>query len=454
MRYLNEKRRRLGGRELEQPVREQSPGAVQKQPIPAPRAVQTTAQRPQAQTQTAAPKAVEEPTQTQTAPATQTSAPAQAGGQDAVTAAQNLLNQQLGSYQSQYGGQIDSLLQQLQGQQPFEYDVNTDPLYLQLRDQWMRDGKLAMEDTMGQAAQLTGGYGNSYAQTAGQQVYNAHLRGLTETVPQLKEAARADYDSENAYLMQQLGLLMDQDSQDYSRWMDELNRQRYEQEWQYQLERDALADQRYEDEWAYQQDRDALADQRYQDELAYGREQDDYARQQEAYDQLVTLIATTGYQPTAEELAAAGMTEAEAKAWRKYWSGNQAVGGSGGGGYRTSSTKRTENDGTGDDDDEQSPQQHNVYTREELGDPFKKEDYVTVYANCTVSVGNGAPASERAAYIKKALNSGAITQAQYETLMAKFCDQYDTGPKTGQGYGRGGSGGNGGGGQIRKKAHD
>lgn len=315
MSYLNDKRRRLGGRELTQPGQVQSPATVQKQVTPATQAAQTTSQRPQVQTQAAAPKVMEKQTQTQTAPATQSPVPAQTTGQDAVAAAQNLLSQQLGSYQSQYGSQIDSLIQQLQGQKPFEYDVNTDPLYLQLRDQWLHDGKLAMEDTMGQAAQLTGGYGNSYAQTAGQQVYNGYLRGVNEMIPQLKEAARADYDAENAYLMQQLGLLMDQDSQDYSRWMDELERQRYAE----QLE--------------YDRGRDQLADQRYQDELAYSREQDQYNRQQDGYDRLLELIATTGYKPTAEELAAAGMSESQAKAWLGYWQGQQAgSGGSGGGG--------------------------------------------------------------------------------------------------------------------------
>ena len=330
MKYLDDKRRRLGGRELTQPGQVQNPSPVQKQTAPAPKAVQTTAQRPQVQTQAAAPKVMEKQTTGQTAPATQSPAPVQTTGQDAVAAAQNLLNQQLGSYQSQYGGQIDSLIQQLQGQQPFTYDVNTDPLYLQLRDQWMRDGRLAMEDTMGQAAQLTGGYGNSYAQTAGQQVYNGYMRGLNEMVPQLKEAARADYDAENAYLMQQLGLLMDQDSQGYSRWMDELERQRYEQEWQYQQDRDALADKRYDREWEYQQGRDQLADQRYQDELDYGRGQD-------AYDRLLEMIVSTGYKPTAEELAAAGMSESQAKAWLGYYQSQQAgSGGSGGGGSRSS----------------------------------------------------------------------------------------------------------------------
>ena len=325
--YLEDKRRRLQGQQTE---------VVQKQPIQytpktAP-AVQTQAAAPapaQKQTYTA-PKAPAEKQNATPAPTQTTTAPEQTAGADVVAQAQEYLNQQLGGYKSQYGSQITDLVAQLQNRPAFEYDVNTDPLYLQLRDIWKQDGLMAMEDTMGQAAQLTGGYGNSHAQMAGQQVYNNYLRQVNEMVPELKEAARADYDADTDVLLRNLGLLMDQDSTDYARYMDELNRQ-------YQMDRDALSDERYKQEWEYQTGRDQLADQRYQDELAYGREQDQYQRQQQSYDRLLELIIATGYKPTAEELAAAGMTEAEAKAWRGYYTANQAVGGgSSGGGSRGS----------------------------------------------------------------------------------------------------------------------
>lgn len=334
--YLEEKRRRLQGQQTEQ---------VQKQPIQytpktAP-AVQTQAVAPataEKQTYTA-PKTPAEKQTTTPAPTSTPTAPVQTSGSDVVAQAQQYLNQQLGGYKSQYGSQINDLVAQLQNRPKFEYDVNTDPLYLQLRDIWKQDGLMAMEDTVGQMAQLTGGYGNSHAQMAGQQVYNNHLREVTEMVPQLKEAARADHDAETDALLRQYGLLMEQDSTDYARYMDELNRQ-------YQMDRDALADQRYDQEWEYQQGRDQLADQRYQDELAYGREQDQYARQQQSYDRLLELIIATGYKPTAEELAAAGMTEAEAKAWLGYYQSQQAgSGGSGGGGSGgSSSSKRKTSD--------------------------------------------------------------------------------------------------------------
>lgn len=406
MSYLSDKRRRLGGRELTQPGQVQNTGPVQKQVTPAPKAVQTTAQRPQVQTQAAAPKAMEQQTRGQTAPATQSPVPVQTTGQDAVAAAQNLLSQQLGNYQSQYGSQIDSLIQQLQGQQPFTYDVNTDPLYLQLRDQWMRDGKLAMEDTMGQAAQLTGGYGNSYAQTAGQQMYNGYLREVNDMIPQLKEAARADYDAENAYLMQQLGLLMDQDSQDYSRWMDELQRQQYAEQLEYDRGRDALADQRYEQEWQYQQGQDA-------------------------YERLLEMIVTTGYKPTAEELAAAGMTDAQAKAWRGYWQRQQAAsGGSGGGGG--SSSRRSSSSGGGGQatpavSDVVNAAIDNLFGAQKKNgapsDAGMPKDYAGVEAECKVFKANGAPNSMVAEYLGDALSGGIITKGQYNTLMKKYGGQ-------------------------------
>lgn len=345
--YLEDKRRRLQGQQTE---------VVQKRPVQYTPKVQSPVQ-----TQAAAPAPAEK--QTYTAPkapaekqTTQTpTAPVQTIGSDVVAQAQEYLNQQLGGYKSQYGSQINDLVAQIQNRPKFEYDVNTDPLYLQLRDIWKQDGLMAMEDTVGQMTQLTGGYGNSHAQMAGQQVYNDHMRQVNEMVPELKEAARADYDADTDVLLRNLGLLMDQDGTDYARWMDELERQRYAEQLEYERGRDALSDERYNQEWEYQTGRDQLADQRYQEELAYGREQDQYQRQQQSYDRLLELIIATGYKPTAEELAAAGMTEQEAEAWRGYYTDNQAVGGSGGGGNPrspggpTGDPKPKEDDGPIDD---------------------------------------------------------------------------------------------------------
>ena len=52
-----------------------------------------------------------------------------------------------------------------------------------------------MEDTLGKAAALTGGYASSYAQSAGQQAYNGYLQELAALVPELRQAA-LDYQKE------------------------------------------------------------------------------------------------------------------------------------------------------------------------------------------------------------------------------------------------------------------
>lgn len=89
-----------------------------------------------------------------------------AQAQEAQKQLEQLRAQQPGAYESSYGAQIDALIAQLDSRPGFSYDVNGDPLYRQYAEQYQRQGKAAMEDTLGAAAGLTGGYGSSYATTA------------------------------------------------------------------------------------------------------------------------------------------------------------------------------------------------------------------------------------------------------------------------------------------------
>lgn len=128
-----------------------------------------------------------------------------------------------GEYQSQWQGQIKNIINQIQNREDFSYDVNGDALYQQYKEQYASLGKLAMQDTMGQAAAMTGGYGNSYASTAGNQAYQAYLSQLNEVVPELYGMALDKYNAEGQELYNQYGLLTDQESQDYGRYQDKYN---------------------------------------------------------------------------------------------------------------------------------------------------------------------------------------------------------------------------------------
>ena len=220
---------------------------------------------------------------------------------DAVQQAYALLQQQQankpGEYTSAWADQISAILDQIMNREKFSYDLNSDALYQQYKDQYTQMGKMAMMDTMGQAAAMTGGYGNSYAQSVGQQAYQGYLQQLGEVVPELYGMALDQYNQEGQDMLNQYSLLADQDQQDYGRYRDSVEeyyaqlQAAYDQ---YNAERDydysKWADGRdfaygeYSDDRAYdyQTERDKVADDQWQ------KEYDEMVRQ---YNQQYALSA-------------------------------------------------------------------------------------------------------------------------------------------------------------------
>mgnify|MGYP004671521921 CR=1 FL=1 len=144
-----------------------------------------------------------------------------------VQQAQAYLNQvqsrRPGSYESKWDGELTELYNRIANRKPFSYDLGTDPVYQQYREQYQRQGRLAMQDTMGQAAALTGGYGSTYGEQVGQQAYNAYLQNLNDIVPDLYNAAYNRYRDEGTDLYNQYGLLSDRENQAYNRYRDTVN---------------------------------------------------------------------------------------------------------------------------------------------------------------------------------------------------------------------------------------
>jgi hypothetical protein len=125
-------------------------------------------------------------------------------------------------YRSKYAGQIDDLYKQINNREDFQYDVNADAMYQALKDQYVAGGQMAMMDTMGQAQAMTGGYGNSYAQSVGQQAYQNYLTGLTDQIPDYYQMALQNYMRQGDEMMQQYAMLQDMENQEYSRYMDQM----------------------------------------------------------------------------------------------------------------------------------------------------------------------------------------------------------------------------------------
>lgn len=146
---------------------------------------------------------------------------------DAVTKAQEMLQNQLsnkpGQYTSQWQSQLNDVMDKILNREKFTYDLNGDALYKQYKDQYTNQGKMAIMDTMGQAAAMTGGYGNSYAQNVGQQAYQGYLQQLNDKIPELYNLALSKYQMEGDDLSRQYSMLGTKENQDYSRYRDKVS---------------------------------------------------------------------------------------------------------------------------------------------------------------------------------------------------------------------------------------
>lgn len=125
-----------------------------------------------------------------------------------------------------YGNQamFDDVMNRILNREKFSYDINGDALYQQYKDKYINQGKMAMADTMGQAAAMTGGYGNSYSASVGNQAYQASLQQLNDVIPELYQMAYDRYNQEGQDLYNQYGLLSDDRNTQYGMWSDGYNR--------------------------------------------------------------------------------------------------------------------------------------------------------------------------------------------------------------------------------------
>ena len=177
----------------------------------------------------------------------------------ANAALQDWMNQKPGAYESQWQAMIDEYMNKIMNREEFSYNFNEDALYQQYKDIYTQQGLMAMMDTMGQASAMTGGYGNTYAQTVGQQAYNQQLNQLNNVLPELYQMAYNRYADEGQQMLNEYGMLMDRENTDYNRYQNNLDNwytnlqyltDRYDTEWSRDYgqweDKQAIA---YEDAW-------------------------------------------------------------------------------------------------------------------------------------------------------------------------------------------------------------
>ena len=331
-----------------------------------------------------------------------------------IQTAKDLLDQnganKPGAWVDPYQSQYMDYLNQYQNRDPFSYDFNSDALYQQYRDNYIMQGQMAMMDTMGQAAAMTGGYGNSYAQSVGQQTYNQYLNQLNEIIPELNQMAYERYQQEGQDLLNMYGIYKGLSDDSYGRYQDEVDNwyredsrltgnynTAYGREWdQYSLGYNTAWDE-------YLTDRDEKF-QTEQNEANWERQDKANAKSD-----LIDLIASTGYKPTDSELKAAGMTRAQADGYMKA--------------YTDSKTTTSGNTGTGTTFTPLTYEERAKWNKE-----FQK-----------------AASIDELEYIADDMQAAgydpALVADWFERWAGKLFPNYKTGSTTGTGVGGGGGGG-------------
>ena len=189
-------------------------------------------------------------------------------------------------FESKYEGQISDILDNILNRPKFSYtaeDMTNDDLYKMYREQYMRQGNLAMRDTMGNAAALTGGYGNTYASAAGQQAYDNYVSMLNDKALDFYDRAYQRYNDEGQNLYNQMNVVTGLDNTDYQRYRDtvsdyynDLNyyNGRYNQEYGYDYGQyqDQVAADQWAQEFAFQKQQAAQEQANWEAEMALRRQ--------------------------------------------------------------------------------------------------------------------------------------------------------------------------------------
>lgn len=254
------------------------------------------------------------------------------------------------TYKDSYSSQLQDVYNSIVNREKFSFDVNSDAMYQQYKDQYIAQGKLAMADTMGQAAAMNGGYGSSYGQSVGQQAYQGYMQQLNDRVPELYGMALDRYNQEGQDMLNQYAMLGDMADDEYAKYQDSLNKyyrdvdmaraeadkaydrgygayrdsvgdSQWQQSFEHGVEQDKIGNEQWkksfgegvrqwEAEMDYREGRDAIEDGRYEEES-------DRMDRQENHNRVMSLISA-GVPPTEKDLFLAGISKEQYNAMSKY----------------------------------------------------------------------------------------------------------------------------------------
>ncbi len=144
------------------------------------------------------------------------------------------------AYSSKYDDEIRKLYDSLSKLKKFSYDPYSDDMYKYYREQYLREGKRAMQDLLGELSMNTGGVASSYAVGAAAQSLDYYNSKLTDKIPELYNDAYERYLDEIGLKEKQLSLFTGLENDEYEKYLDKLKQYNSDREFSYKSYLDSL----------------------------------------------------------------------------------------------------------------------------------------------------------------------------------------------------------------------
>lgn len=166
-------------------------------------------------------------------------------------------------YNSQYKDQISSALDKVTNRQEFTYDPLKDASYQALSKIYTKRGEQARQNTLGDAAAMTGGYASSYATSAAAQAQSDYNQQLAAQIPALQEAAYNRHLNDFNMNLNALNALQQADDSAYGKYRDTVA----DNQWMYGNLYDDYRNNVADTQWKTEFDRN-----KYENDRAYKRD--------------------------------------------------------------------------------------------------------------------------------------------------------------------------------------
>lgn len=140
---------------------------------------------------------------------------------DQKTAYDTVMNQQ--AWENPYSDQQKAALDAVTNREAFSYDPTQDVAWQNARKQYLREADRATQDTMGQAAGLTGGMPSTAAMTAASQAGDYYRGQLNDRMAEYQNMAYDRYLNDANLDFNTLDAINNMSESDYAKFMDMVN---------------------------------------------------------------------------------------------------------------------------------------------------------------------------------------------------------------------------------------